>query len=64
MKIAERDPNKFIFSEDPGNRVMLPKNYMFDQHLKILRVLGYPSDYTLYSWKHSGVVWHYLAGID
>ncbi len=43
----------------------LQKNFTWTNHNKILKemeLIGY--GYTLYSWKHTGVVEHYKAGID
>jgi integrase len=64
MDIAGRDGNEYIFSLKPGNRSMLPENFMSAAHLAILRGLKYGKDFTLYSWKHTGVVFHYRAGVD
>lgn len=39
-------------------------SYYSNMHRKIIKDLGYSDDYTLYSWKHTGVVDSYNAGID
>lgn len=38
-------------------------NYLTRHHLKTLRALNYPNNYNLYSWKHTGVVHAYKAGL-
>lgn len=60
---ASRPMNAYIF-ENPKKGGMLPENLMSTWHLEILRELGYSADYTLYSWKHTGVIMHYRAGVD
>jgi integrase len=42
----------------------LQKNRASAAHQKLVERLDFGSDYTLYSWKHTGVVNHYKAGID
>jgi len=42
----------------------LQKNFATARHQKLVERLDFGSDYTLYSWKHTGVVDHYRAGID
>ena len=37
---------------------------MTERFRKLIKELNLGSDYTLYSWKHSGVVAAYNAGID
>ncbi|MCI4667438.1 MAG: tyrosine-type recombinase/integrase [Bacteroidia bacterium] len=39
-------------------------NYFTKQHLQILRKLGYPPEYKLYSWKHTGAAMAIKAGIN
>ncbi len=38
--------------------------YSSKRHRKLLQKLGYGPEYTLYGWKHSGVIAAYLAGLD
>ena len=40
------------------------KNVMTERFRKLIKPLNLGSDYTLYSWKHSGVVAAYNAGVD
>lgn len=55
----------FVFNKGGGvGATMIQENIMSQSHLQILRDYGFSSDYTLYSWKHTGVVHHYLAGVD
>jgi integrase len=55
----------FLFGRGmkPGP-VSLSRNMVSKRHSEVLRSLNYPSDLTLYSWKHTGVVAAYKAGID
>jgi integrase len=57
-----RPPNSYIF---PGTERGKPTGYntLGDRHRKLLRELGYSSDYALYSWKHTGAVMAVRAGI-
>lgn len=43
---------------------MLGKNNMYNRFKRILQKNGIGKDYTLYSWKHTGVVKAYRSGID
>jgi integrase len=42
----------------------ISKNMMGERYRKLIKVLKLGNEYTLYSWKHSGVVAAYKAGID
>ena len=57
--------NNFVFgwNLNTGTKT-LQKNYTWHHHSKILKELDFGEGYTLYSWKHTGVVQHYKAGID
>jgi len=65
LKINTFDPEYYIFSaiKEP-NRKKLSKNYMSSKHKEILTEKGFNANYTLYSWKHTGVVNAYKSGID
>lgn len=59
------DPGDFIMGTKfrPGKRPM-SRNIVSLRINQVLDELGFDSDYTLYSFKHSGVVAAYQAGID
>ena len=65
MQLDSYPANSFVFGwglltgEKP-----LQKNFAWHNHSKILSGLNFGTGYTLYSWKHTGVVAHYKAGID
>lgn len=49
---------------EPGP-LFMDARYVSDAYrTRIIRKLGYASDYTLYSWKHTGVVNNYMAGLS
>ncbi len=54
---------QYIFQTKEGNKPF-SKNVMTERFRKLIKELNLGSDYTLYSWKHSGVVAAYNAGID
>jgi integrase len=58
-------PNQFVFGGGGvlGSDTPVGQNYWSYHHLKMLRALGYSAAYNLYSWKHTGVVRAYKAGI-
>jgi hypothetical protein len=43
---------------------MMGRNSMRDKFKALVKPLGYGSEYTLYSFKHAGVVKAYKSGID
>lgn len=63
--IYEANPEYYIFSENylPGPKPKNPKTLGRRFTVKVLKRLGYSSDYTLYSWKHTGVSKAYKAGL-
>jgi len=49
----------------PGQKSgCISKNRMNDRHRKFLEKHNFSTDHTLYSWKHTGVVRAYKAGVD
>ena len=49
----------------PGTKVAyISKNLMSDKHRRVLERFEFKLNHTLYSWKHTGVVDAYRAGID
>ena len=65
MNLGAYDPEHFVFGHNLVTGPMqLQKNYASALHTKIARKLKFGLEYTLYSWKHTGVIMHYLAGID
>lgn len=65
MNLEKYNDNDFLFSRgfEVGDRP-LGRNSITQAHLKVLRKLKFTSDYTLYSWKHSGCVNAKQQGID
>lgn len=62
--VKNKSSNDFLF---PGTEAGKPisKNRMTDRHRQILQTLGLDDgEHTLYSWKHTGVVQAYEAGVD
>ena len=54
---------EFVFQSRRGNRPV-SKNMMGTRFHSLTKGLNPSQDYTLYSWKHSGVVAAYNAGVD
>ena len=54
---------KWVFEAREGGKPY-SKNVMTDRFRKLIKDLNLGKDYTLYSWKHSGVVAAYNAGVD
>lgn len=65
MELEKYGDNDFLFSRGlvPGSK-QLSRNYITQKHLIALRALKFAPDFTLYSWKASGVISAYKAGID
>jgi integrase len=55
--------NEYVF-QSRGEMKPLSKNMMGLRYRNLTKKLKLSKDYTLYSWKHSGVVSAYKAGID
>jgi integrase len=64
--LFESDPEHYIFSDyyRPGPNPKHPKKMARRFTEKVLKRLGYSDDYTLYSWKHTGVVKAWKAGMS
>jgi len=56
-------PGEYLFQGRDGKRPV-SKNVMGRRFKLLIEDLNLGSDYTLYSWKHSGVVAAYNAGVD
>jgi integrase len=54
---------RFVFESREGDKPY-SKNVMSERFRKLIKPLALGKDYTLYSWKHSGVVAAYNAGVD
>lgn len=54
---------RWVFEAREGGKPY-SKNVMADRFRKLIKELKLGKDYTLYSWKHSGVVAAYHAGVD
>jgi len=60
--IEGKTSNQYLF---PGTNVAyISKNVMSVNHKKLLELFEFKRNHTLYSWKHTGVVDAYRAGID
>lgn len=64
-RLLERPVEEYLFPSrvrpDKPNGV----NTMYNRHLQVLKRAGLTDDkYTLYGWKHSGVIAAYMAGLD
>jgi integrase len=65
MQIDNVSGNNYLFSTDGyGGTKGLSTNGMYNRHKKMLEELEINGDFTLYSWKHTGVVKAYKKGID
>ena len=63
--IEKYSPTDYLFTSKgyPGPKAM-GKNYLNMHHKKVTDKLKFSKDYTLYSWKHTGVVNAYKNGVD
>lgn len=62
--LRQKEPEQYIFTQrKKGFDYQLPRNLITNKHKLLVRKIGLSSDYTLYSWKHTGVVNAYKAGI-
>ncbi len=59
-KFLERNPNDFLFSDNKN--LHYSRNKYSEAFAKICRALDMPKNYSLYCWKHTGVVAYYNAG--
>ncbi|MFA6923581.1 MAG: tyrosine-type recombinase/integrase [Bacteroidales bacterium] len=62
-KILKGKNNYYLFC-GKTQEIPVSKNVMSRRHRIIIDELGFGSNYTLYSWKHTGVVQAYNAGVD
>lgn len=60
--ISDKSSKQYLF--EGKTAPMISKNIMSDRHRKILNRFEFAASHTLYSWKHTGVVDAYRAGID
>lgn len=56
-------PNDYLFPRASDASKPVPENMMYNRHRKILKELGFPSGYTLYSWKHTGAIQAVKSGV-
>lgn len=65
LNLPAQSLNDFVFGYNLQTCSQhIQKNYASMTHTEIARKLKFGKEYTLYSWKHTGVVLHYKAGID
>jgi Phage integrase family. len=62
LKFIDNEGEYVFHSQDKLKPIS--KNMMGERYRKLIKGLKLGNDYTLYSWKHSGVVTAYKAGID
>ena len=61
--LKRRNPGEMLFPGKHDCTKPMGCNTMYERHRKILKQLGFSSDYKLYSWKHTGAVMAVKAGI-
>lgn len=65
MGLHRHGKANYVFGHDlETDKKQVQKNYATSRHKSIVDNLDLGTDYTLYSWKHTGVVEHFKAGID
>jgi site-specific recombinase XerD len=65
MNLHRYNKTNFVFGYNlETDKKPLQKNYASARHKTFVDQLDFGTDYTLYSWKHTGVVEHFKAGID
>jgi integrase len=63
--LLDRPADAYLFPSTRNPQQPNGSNTMYHRHQGILKAYGYQGDkYTLYGWKHSGVIAAYLAGLD
>lgn len=62
-EIKGRNPGEFLLTRNDGS-LPLSKNVLGDRNRKVLEGLELKGQYTLYGWKHTGVVEAYKNGVD
>lgn len=64
--LKKLDPELYIFGKGimPGKEYMDPRFVSDAYRNRVIKPLKISSDYTLYSWKHTGVVNNYLGGLS
>lgn len=62
--VADLKPKAYIFPSVRDKSKPVGENTMAYRHRKILKSLGFPIEYKLYSWKHTGAVQAVLAGVS
>lgn len=71
LNLNQYPDDYYLIGNQDSNESVVPapkpfsENVMYNRHTAILKELDlYGKDYTFYSWKHTGVVTAYKAGID
>jgi integrase len=65
MGLENWRPDDYVFGHNlQTGPYPLQKNFAGQTHYDIVKALKLGPGYTLYSWKHTGVIMHYRAGID
>lgn len=64
LPLRERGPGEWLFPSPLDAGKPLAKNYMYRHHKAILKKLNFGTEYTLYSWKHTGAVMAAKAGVS
>lgn len=63
MYLEEERPGDYIFRSNRGEGNPIGMNTMAVKHQKILKKMGFSSEYKLYSWKHTGAVMAVKSGV-
>ena len=66
VKLKKLNPEWYLFGKGvkPGPEFLEAKYVSQYYSSNVLKKLGYSKDYTLYSWKHTGVVNNYIGGLS
>ncbi|MGZ3983418.1 MAG: tyrosine-type recombinase/integrase [Mucilaginibacter sp.] len=65
LNLGNYKANDFVFGYNlQTGTIPLQKNLPGNLHRGIIRPLGFGAEYSLYPWKHTGIINHYKAGVD
>ena len=62
--VYELGPAAYLFPSRINAQKPIGRNTMNNRHSRFLQALNFGAGYSLYSWKHTGVVKAYKKGID
>lgn len=64
LPLRQRGPGEWLFPSPFDASKHVAKNYMYRHHKKVLKQLNFGTEYSLYSWKHTGAVLAAKAGVS